>query len=222
MFDLDGTLADTLRDLTEAGNAMCAAFGGQPRTAEEYRYLVGQGAPWLAQHALALPAGDPRIEPAARHFRQTLLEAGHPHAVPYEGVEPMLDELTRRRLTLAVLSNKPEDSTLDMVDRVFGRERFAHVRGHREGAAPKPDPTAGLAIAEQLSIAPERWVYVGDTRVDMLTGRAQGMCTVGVTWGFREAQELRESGAHHIIHKPADLLALLDARPEPAVRRPAP
>ncbi|MFW6058895.1 MAG: HAD family hydrolase [Phycisphaeraceae bacterium] len=210
MFDLDGTLADTLRDLSEAGNAMCAAFDRPPQPMDRYRHLVGQGAPWLAQHTLDLPDGDPRIPAAADYFRKILLAGGHAHSEPYPQIPALLDELARRDLTLAVLSNKPHDLTVDLVRRLFGETRFARVRGHRDGTAPKPDPAAGLEIARELGIAPAQWIFVGDTRVDMLTGRNQGMRAVGVTWGFRAEQELRDSGAHHIIHEPMALLQALD------------
>jgi len=212
MFDLDGTLADTLDDLAEAGNHMRAAFGHPPLPRADYRRLAGQGRHYLAQHALSLPDGDARIEQAAEHFRRELLERDHAKTRPYPGIAEMLDALTARGFTLAVLSNKPDDSTVALVERVFADWGFAQVRGHRDGCAPKPDPAPAHAIAEALGVPEKQWVYVGDTRVDMLTGTGAGMFTVGVTWGFRDEAELRDSGAHAIIHAPTELVKVLDER----------
>lgn len=210
MFDLDGTLADTLRDLAAAGNHMLAAFDREPLAPEHYRELVGHGAPSLASRALGLAVDDPRVGVAVDQFRTHLLEHEHVHSVAYPEVPAMLDALVARGVTLAVLSNKPDDSTVDLVKRVFARWPFVDVRGHREGVAPKPDPTAALEIAREAGIAPQRWLYVGDSGVDMRTGHNAGMRSVGVTWGFREQSELRDAQAHHIIHTPMELIELVE------------
>ena len=212
MFDLDGTLADTLDDLAEAGNHMRTTFGRDPLPRDPYRTLVGQGRRYLAQHALELPEDDPRIDEAAECFRDYLLGRDHPHTRPYPGIAAMLDGLTERGLTLTVLSNKPDDSTVTLVEREFAAWPFAHVRGHREGWPPKPDVSAAMQIVNETGIAADRWVYVGDTRVDMLTGTGAGMFTVGVTWGFRDEAELRDGGAHAIIHEPGELLRVMEDR----------
>ncbi len=209
MFDLDGTLADTLHDLTEATNRLRGEHDLSPLPAERYRYLVGQGAPWLVQHALELPDDDAQIAPAVERFKHHLAQQNDAHTTLYPGIAGMLDALAQRQMPLAVLSNKPDELTVDMVQRLLRRWSFAQIRGHRQGSAPKPDPAAALAVCDELGVEASRWLYVGDTRVDMLTGNAAGMCAVGVTWGFREEKELRESGAHHIIHQPTQLLDLL-------------
>lgn len=211
MFDLDGTLADTLEDLTTAGNAMRRAFGLEPLASEAYRFLVGYGAPFLAQRALALAEDDPRLPQAIEHFRNHLREQGHAHSTPYPDIPALLDALVERDVKLAVLSNKPDDSTVHLVQRVFGDWPFVDVRGHRPDAPPKPDPTAALEIAELAGIAPGQWCFVGDSGVDMCTAVNAGMRAVGVTWGFREVSELHEGGAQHVIDEPNELLALLGA-----------
>ena len=211
MFDLDGTLADTLTDLAEAGNRMRATFGLDPLPTERYRTLVGRGAPYLARQTVGLSEDDPRLDDAVRQFRADLLTRNHPHTTPYAGIPALLDALQARGLPMAVLSNKPDDSTRPVVERVFANWDFAHVRGHVPDTAPKPDAEAALTIARRLGIAADHWLYVGDSDVDMQTGRNAGMTTVGVTWGFRDEQELRDNGAHHIIHEPGELLAIIDA-----------
>ena len=215
MFDLDGTLADTLTDLVEAGNDLRAAFGHEPLPAETYRYLVGHGAPFLARRALDLAENDPRLDAATQHFRTHLLEHGHKHTKPYPGIAEMLDALVSRGVKLAVLSNKPHDPTVDVVQRVFADWPFVDVRGHRPEAPPKPEPTVALEIAALTGIAPEHWCFVGDSGVDMQTGVNSGICPIGVTWGFREVAELREGGARHLIDEPGQLLELLDSAPQP-------
>ena len=121
----------------------------------------------------------------------------------------MLDALTAADVKLAVMSNKPDEATVDMVQRVFGAWDFAAVRGHREGYPVKPDPKAALEIADELAVPPERWLYVGDTDVDMQTGKRAGFFTVGVAWGFRSVSEMQAAGADAIIDRPTQLLYLL-------------
>jgi phosphoglycolate phosphatase len=208
MFDLDGTLADTLTDLTNAANHALALLGRPPHDRDRYRYFVGQGVENLFRAALDTDDVS-LIEPAVAAFKKHLAAHQYDHSGPYDGVPELLDELTRRGLRLAVMSNKPDDRTLEMVRTLFGRWSWDAVRGQRDGYPVKPDPTAALEIAAELGIVHADWLYVGDTRADMLTGRAAGFYTVGVTWGFRDETELRDSGADAIIHHPSELLDLL-------------
>ncbi|MEO1236021.1 MAG: HAD family hydrolase [Planctomycetota bacterium] len=211
MFDLDGTLADTLADLAAAGNHAMAAVGRPTYTTEQYKTLVGQGLPRLIEDALG-PGHQDLYDEAIAHFRGHYAEHRYDHCRPYPGVAELLDTLSGAGVTLAVMSNKPDEATVDMVRRVFGAWDFAAVRGHRPGTPPKPDPRAALEIGDELGHPPERWAYVGDSDVDMHTGRSAGFFTVGVTWGFRSERELRDAGAHALIHRPAELPPLLGLR----------
>jgi len=208
MFDLDGTLADTLQDLTNAANHALALLGRAPHDLSRYRYFVGQGVENLFRAALETE-DEALIVPAAAAFKQHLAAHQYDHSRPYEGIPELLDELSPRGLRLAVMSNKPDERAAEMVRTLFGRWDWDAVRGHREGCAVKPDPTAALEIAAELNVAPADWLYVGDTRADMLTGKAAGFFTVGVTWGFRDEAELRDSGADAIMHHPSELLSYL-------------
>lgn len=205
MFDLDGTLADTLADIAASANYALAAVGATPRPHDEFRYLAGQGVDHLITHALG-------PEHQAQHAECKAIYLAHygehkyDHTGPFGGMVETLGELRARGIRLAVLSNKPDPDTQDVVRQLFGEGTFDAVRGARAGEPLKPDPTAALAIAAELSIPPDEWVYVGDTRVDMLTGRSAGMFTVGVLWGFRDREELEASGAHAIIAAPGELL----------------
>lgn len=210
MFDLDGTLADTLRDIAEAGNFALAQLDQIPKPVADYRYLAGQGVRYLIEHALGPAlASDDNIDQGIAHFRAYYAEHKYDHSGPFAGIPELLDNLTERQKTLAVLSNKPDDAAVQVVDKMFSNWQFAQVRGHRETAPLKPDPLAALQIAEELHIAPRKWVYVGDTSVDVKTGKAAGMFTVGVTWGFRDEAELRDNGADAIVHKPEDIAELV-------------
>ncbi len=208
MFDLDGTLADTLRDLADAANHAIASLDHAPHPQDSYRHFVGQGVENLFR--AALDTTDPsRIGPCVERFKAYLAEHQYDHTALYPGISDLLDELSLRGFKLAVMSNKPDERCVEMVDSLLSRWPWDAVRGHRPGYGVKPDPRAALEIASEVGLAPDAWHYVGDTRVDMLTGAAAGFYTVGVTWGFRDEAELRDAGARAIIHHPSELLGLL-------------
>lgn len=208
MFDLDGTLADTLTDLAHAGNHALAAVGRPTFPVARYNTLAGQGLDRLLQDALG-PDHPHLVPPTRDAFLHHYEQHRYDHTQPFPGIAPLLDQLVARGITLAAMSNKPHAATADMIERLFAGWPFAAALGQRPGVPVKPDPQAPLEICETLGLAPEHWAYVGDTDVDMKTGRAAGFLTVGVTWGFRAEAELLAAGAHHIIHRPADLLPLL-------------
>ena len=210
MFDLDGTLADTLADIAASGNYALARLGLPPVPVPRYRYLAGQGAHWLVTEALG-PDHAAEIPQAEVFFREYQLSHGIDHTHPYPGIPEVLAGLIQRGLKLAVLSNKPDPATQVAVRAVLGGVRFDAVAGQRAGDPLKPDPNRALAIARQLAIAPERWWYLGDTRVDMETARRAGFFAVGVLWGFRDQPELHAAGAQALIHHPRELLDLIDA-----------
>lgn len=209
MFDLDGTLADTLADIAAAGNHALRTLGLATLPVERYRYLAGQGIRWLVTHALG-PAHADLVPQALELTRSYQLAHGLDQTTLYPGIAELLDDLTRRKLKTAVLSNKPHPATQIAIAKVLGNWRFDAVAGQREGVPLKPDPQQALAIAEQLAVPVQRWLYLGDTAVDMQTAVGAGFYPVGVLWGFRQEAELRENGARTIIAHPLDLLELLD------------
>ena len=212
MFDLDGTLADTLEDIAAVTNRVLAELGRPTVETARYRHLVGRGVHRLFTRAMG-PGHEDLIPRAAELFELYYATDGQKHTVPYEGVPEMLDALVERDLRMAVLSNKPDDGTQDTVRQVLGRWRFDLVRGDRPPAPLKPDPTSAMAISDELGIAPEHWLYLGDTAVDMQTAVAAGMFPVGVLWGFRDEAELRGNGAEVVIGHPMEVLRLLDQQP---------
>lgn len=209
MFDLDGTLLDSLKDIAASMNHALEAVGRPARSLQDYRHLAGQGVDYLVAHAL----GPDHLHLAPR-CKAAYLAHYNTHRYDTSGLFPgiaeLLDALTRRGIRLTVLSNKLDDAARQMVARFLDRWTFDVVRGATQGVPLKPDPTAALAILDQLAIPAEQWLYVGDTAADMQTGRSAGLFTVGVTWGFRDEPELREFGAHAIISQPAELLNHLD------------
>jgi phosphoglycolate phosphatase len=208
LFDLDGTLADTLADIAAAANHALTRLKRPTHEVEHYRLMVGRGLARLFGQALA-PADDELIQRAAAMFEQHYALHGTEQTELYPGVADLLDALNKLPLKLAVLSNKPEAGTQDTVQHVLSRWRFDVVRGHRPPAKLKPDPGSALTICRELAIAPEHWLYVGDTGVDMQTAVGAGMFPVGVLWGFREEPELRQNGAQAVIADPKELLELL-------------
>jgi|CXWL01.1.fsa_nt_gi phosphoglycolate phosphatase len=208
IFDLDGTLLDSLSDIAGAVNDVLADYGFPQHSLSDYRQMVGEGVEHLVRSALPVFAhqrlGEVVVAYRARYFERMTLNTR-----PYPGITQLLDGLTERGFAMGVLSNKRDDFTVALVRDVLYRWKFADVRGERIGVARKPDPTAALEIAKRLGVAPAECFLVGDTPIDMKTASAAGMTSIGVTWGFRTEPELKEAGAHHVVHEPQQVLALL-------------
>lgn len=204
LFDLDGTLNDTLTDISTAMNHALRAHGLPEFAVDAYRYLVGDGAKKLAERAVR---DRQDLREAVQRTYQAYYET---HALvttrPYDGIPELLAALRALGLRLCVLSNKPDADTRNVIAHFFPQVDFAVVRGQVEGVPVKPDPAGALAVAAQMGIKPDDFLYLGDTSVDMTCARNAGMHPIGVLWGFREAQELLDSGAEHLIAAPMDLL----------------
>lgn len=209
LFDLDGTLADTLQDIANAANHALEQLGQTRIEVERFRYLAGQGLEYLMRHALS-PDDQSLVPRGMELFREYYSVHSEEHTAPYKGIPELLNQLTRRKVTIAILSNKPHDATQAVVSRIFDKWKFAAVVGARPHAPLKPDPATAIEIATKLAIPPSDWLYVGDTMVDMKTAVGAGMFPVGVLWGFREESELRANGARAIIAHPEELLKLLN------------
>lgn len=207
LFDLDGTLVDSLEDIGEAMNRALHECGLPGHDLDDYRGFVGAGVRVLAERAVA-PAHHGRVDEIVATFRRHYERALVVHTRPYPGVEAMIASLTERRLPLAVLSNKYDEATQAIVTALFPSRPFSVVRGHRPPVPKKPDPTAALEIARHLEVPPRDCVFVGDTGIDMATATAAGMVAVGVRWGFRGDDELIGAGARVLLDRPTDLLSL--------------
>jgi phosphoglycolate phosphatase len=212
LFDLDGTLLDTLADIAHASNAALATLGFPRHTMEAYRYFVGEGIEVLAKRVLPdSHKGDADVAACLaainREFGAGLLVETR----PYDGIPELLSRLARKNIKLAVVSNKPHEFVLRSVAAHFENGLFSAVLGQRKNVPIKPDPTIALEAARLLSVAdPGQCLYVGDSGVDMRTAVNAGMYPVGVLWGFRDADELTAAGAKTLIKKPSELLTLLN------------
>ncbi|MHC4223951.1 MAG: HAD family hydrolase [Planctomycetota bacterium] len=207
MFDLDGTLLDTLEDLADSMNAVLERLGLPCHPVEAYKHFVGDGMPNLVRRALPDDRRDgAAIELGSQAMREEYSERWRAKTRPYDGVPGMLDGLIERGLKVTILSNKPDDFTKMTVEALLPDWRFHVVRGVLPDVPRKPDPTAALRIANELGIAPMRFLYCGDTDTDMKTAVAAGMVPLGALWGFRDEAELRAAGASVLLERPEDLL----------------
>jgi len=207
IFDLDGTLLDTLEDLGECTNAVLRALGHPEHPLDAYRWLVGEGMANLVRGALPEATRDAATVARGLALLEQKYEAGwRRHTAPYPGITAALGELLALRVPMAVLSNKADGFTQEMVAHYFGAGAFVRVLGSRPPTPRKPDPAAALDVAAALGVPPGEIAFVGDTRVDMETAVNAGMRPVGVTWGFRPEAELRAHGAQAIVRSPAELV----------------
>jgi len=210
IFDLDGTLLDTIEDLADSMNQVLTDLGFPTQTLGAYKTFVGEGLEALIRRALPKDQLRPELlDQCLGAFREEYSRRWENQTRPYAGIPELLDHLTGLGLRMAILSNKLDHFTRIMVARLLPRWRFDPVFGARPSVPKKPDPAGALEIAEALHLAPDHFIYLGDTGIDMKTACAAGMGPVGVLWGFRPADELREQGAKWLIEKPADLISLL-------------
>jgi phosphoglycolate phosphatase len=212
IFDLDGTLLDTIGDIAGAANAVLGAMGLREHPVESYRKFLGDGIDVLARRALPESMGDPQtVTRVAGRIREEYGGRWSMSTVPYPGIVPLIDALVAAGIRLSVLSNKPHDFTVLMMRHYFPGVPFDPVMGLRPGVPRKPDPAAALEIAGILEIEPSRCVFIGDSDNDMRTAVAAGMYPVGAGWGYRGARELLEYGARAVLGAPGELMDLLSA-----------
>ena len=210
LFDLDGTLVDTLRDLADSTNYVLAQAGFPQHEVEAYRYFVGAGRRVLASRALPEEHRDEQtIDRTSSEIERVYSRRWTEHTAPYPGIPELLDALTDRGIRMAILSNKPQRPAEVMVSRLLPRWHFGAVEGERPGIPLKPDPSGALEIARRMKLKPVEFLYLGDSATDMQTAVAANMYPVGALWGFRTAEELRAGGTEVLIQIPTDLLPLL-------------
>ncbi len=208
IWDLDGTLLDTLQDLMDAVNYALRAFGCPQRSLEEIRRFVGNGAGLLIQRALPGGADDPAWEDVLACFRQYYDAHCRDKTAPYEGILPLLSDLRRDGYPMAVVSNKP-DSAVKILCRDHFGDIFSTVTGEVEGCPRKPAPDLVFRAADSLGLLPEQCIYVGDSEVDVQTARNANMRCISVLWGFRDEEFLRASGAECVCRTPDEFTTVL-------------
>ena len=206
IFDLDGTLVDSLTDIAEASNSALGALGFPTHEVDRYRFFVGDGLMTLARRIVPPGTPDTMVIETANQFKLFYKENWKRTTRLYPGIKKTIARLAGHGLNLAVLSNKPDDFTKLFVNTFFPAQKFGLVFGNRTGVPMKPDPQGAVEIADYFGTAPHACLFIGDTSVDIATGRAAGMTSMGVTWGFRDRQELEDAGADLIIDRPEEII----------------
>lgn len=220
IFDLDGTLADTLESIAGIANRVLAYYGLSPQPVEAFKRFAGDGGRKLMERCLLASGGSLDCLDEAERLYRTFFAADPLYQVePYPGIPETLRALRERGLRMAVCSNKPHEAAVQVVEGLFGPDLFDLVQGQVPELPRKPAPDSPLLLARRMGAAPEECLYAGDTNTDMDTGRAAGMYTVGVLWGFRDRAELEAHEARRVIRRPEELLALLDETEDEPERR---
>ncbi len=210
IFDLDGTLLDSLEDIASAANSVLSDLGRPIYPILEYRELVGDGLAMLFQRALPECEYDPELKATCMHlFEEAYSSCWNNRSKPYNGIDDLLKKLTERSVSLSVLSNKADAFTKRCVAHFFRDIQFAYVLGQTERFPRKPDPSSAQWMASQLAGDISRIAYVGDTNTDMKTALGSGLYAIGVTWGFRSERELQAAGAMQICNDVSQLAELL-------------
>lgn len=210
IFDLDGTLMNTIGTITHYLNAALEAHGFAPFGEDRVKYFVGNGVRLLVERALAAHGAltEENFRAVFGTYNRLYDAAPNEGSAPYDGILAMLNGLVARGVRVGVLSNKPDFATRAVVSSFFG-ELVTVAHGGREGVPLKPAPDGVWEILREIAVSPKECLYIGDTGVDMETGRAAGIPTVGVLWGFRQREELEAAEAVHIIAHPRELLSLV-------------
>ncbi|MBE6097883.1 MAG: HAD family hydrolase [Schwartzia sp.] len=204
VFDLDGTLINSLSDLTDSGNEVLEKYGRPKETEDAFRYFVGNGSKKLIERILPDLDND-GIEKALAEYKEIYAKRLLNKTKPYDGITEMLEELKKRGIKIGVCTNKHMSAAEKILGKLFSEGTFDAYVGGRQGVPHKPDPANVFYVLEKLGVKPEETVYLGDTSVDMETAHNTGALAVGVTWGFRPEKELIESGAEILISHPMEL-----------------
>lgn len=212
IFDLDGTIGDTVESIAYSANLALEELGYPKLAVERFRYYAGDGVNELVRRCLR-DLGDEEGKGFAAlqsTYRKYFSEYCMYHVKPYDGICEMLEELKKRNIRIAVLSNKPHAQSAHVVESLFGKGYFDGIQGQTETVRRKPAPDGAFALAEAFGVKTEECLYVGDTNTDMQTGNAAHMHPVGVLWGFRDKAELVENGCEFLIEKPMELIQVLE------------
>lgn len=211
VFDLDGTLLDSIDDLADSMNMVLEKYDYATHDVGKYKTFIGDGVYKLV--CRALPKEDYQEEfilDCQKAMKEIYGSRWNIKSKPYPGILELLKMLNEKGMKLAILSNKPHEFIQEIIKFFFADYTFDYVAGQRPDVPTKPDPTAALKIAEIIGVKPQECLYVGDTNTDMQTANNADMFAVGVQWGFRDKDELLEHGAQVVIEEPLELISLLE------------
>lgn len=208
IFDLDGTLLDTIKDIGNSVNAVMEDNGFKTYSYDEYKLMVGNGFRKLLERALPEDKQD-LIEEAMHSFLYYYDKHYMESSVPYEGIRELLSELQRRQIKMAINTNKRNDYANNLINHVLGDINFIEILGEKDLFPKKPSPEAALYLVDKMGLKKEEVLYIGDSSTDIKTALNAGLSSVGVNWGFRGEAELRREGATYIAYQPSDILKYL-------------
>ena len=207
LFDLDGTLLNTIDDLADAGNWVCAQHGWPTFTVEQFKHMVGNGIPKLVERFSPTDARSPeRLAATLAEFTARYDAHKEDKTAPYPGIPELLDALKAEGIQTAVFSNKADPLCGKIIAHYFGTGRFELVRGSRPNVPTKPDPTGVYTLMQDIGAEAASTLFVGDSDVDILTGHNAGLPAMGALWGFRGKAELTAAGADALAAVPMDIL----------------
>lgn len=208
IFDLDGTLLDSIEDIASSMNKVLESLQLPTHKIEDYKHFVGGGVDILVENALNNQSKEIKDE-VIKRFKIEYDGKLHSKTIPYDGIYELLDELKKLDINLAVLSNKPHEFTVSYVNHFFKNYNFKEIHGQKKDVPKKPDPKAALDIVKCLDSSCENTYFIGDTKIDMQTAKSANMTAIGVLWGFRDEKELRDFGADFIVSNPLEILKII-------------
>lgn len=213
LFDLDGTLLDTLTTISYYGNLALERFGFSPIEKEKYKYLIGNGAKILIDRMLkSIDAYSEEMSKKVYDFYNESYNSDTlRYTKPYDGIVDMLCDIKKRKILSGIISNKPDFATRSVVKEIFDKSLIDSVRGQVDGVPIKPAVDGPMFVLNEMKVLPSETIYIGDSGVDMQTGKNIGAFTIGVSWGFREEKELIENGADLIVKNPHEIIEYIDS-----------
>ncbi|MFA5036487.1 MAG: HAD family hydrolase [Candidatus Izemoplasmatales bacterium] len=211
IFDLDGTLLDTINDISDSMNAALKQYGLLTFSVEEYKYFVGSGVDELVRNTITTQKADMGLFADLKTiYMENYAQRQHVKTKPFPGIKELLEKLNEMGIIINVLSNKPDRDTQTVINYYFPDIKFGRVYGKRPGYEVKPHPKAVNDLIAELPIEKRLVLYVGDTYTDMMTAKNAGLTSVGVLWGFRKLAELQAGDATYIVSKPEEILTILE------------
>ena len=212
IFDLDGTLIDSLEDIAVCMNQVLEELNLPSHKIDDYKYFVGGGISILVDNALDKNTSDETKQLVTEKFKIVYDQKLHVKTLPYDGIYDLLDELKRLDFKIGILSNKPHEFTIAYAKSLFSKYDMKEVHGQKAHIAKKPDPIAAIQIAQSFDVPCEEVYFVGDTMVDMQTAVNAKMIGIGVLWGFRDEEELMSNGATFVVKHPLDILDIVNKK----------
>lgn len=213
IFDLDGTLLNTIEDIGNTCNIVLKNRGYQTLPIRDYNYHVGKGVEVLIKEIMEVSNVEKRLfDDLLADYYKTYKEEDSKTTKVYRGINDLLKDLKTNQISICILSNKPHNQVLDLMPKYFARDVFDIVYGKKDSYKPKPDPSSLNALISELQLKKSEVLYVGDTNIDMMTALNAGVMSVGVLWGFREKTELVQAKASYIVSHPSEILKIIKVK----------